>query len=90
MVAEGWGSYSQEVSDDEIVCKISLKYGQLNLKEWLVSPLKDQNTSVFHLSINDKLIEASCTKYAEEKQLIRFTKTLLQAGDRLVLKFSTT
>ncbi|MCD6346424.1 MAG: hypothetical protein J7L96_03290, partial [Bacteroidales bacterium] len=90
VVAEGWGTYSQLLSGGKMNYSLELKYGQLQLQQWVVrlpSGRKNHSNTPL-LSINDKEIPVSEVKDIDGKLTIVFDLMTIKNGDQLQILFT--
>ncbi len=83
--AEGWGSFTQQISKDRHCAEINLKYGRLNLRTLSLGVVWDREPRQAEVTVRGSTIKAR-TEYSNGKAVIRFDQpVVLNAGDRLTL-----
>ena len=83
ITAEGWGSFSQQVTDPSQEVQLSMDYGRLNLNQINVDLPKGKQFSKLHISINDEVIGVLELKLNETKLNIKTHPITIGKGDVL-------
>ncbi|MCK0136020.1 GH116 family glycosyl-hydrolase [Arenibacter sp. S6351L] len=83
ITAEGWGSFSQNISDSSQKVVLTLNYGKLNLNEIKLELPKGKKASKLRFYINGKEIKTLEFKLEETKLNIRIHPITLSQGDVL-------
>ena len=76
--AEGWGTYTQKKSGDNLSCSIMVKHGQLALASLSLRALSTAQPKDIEVTINGKLIKGSSLETREGKTMVKFTEILLK------------
>ena len=78
-VAEGWGTYSQRVSNNQFTAQLQIKYGKLNLKEWGVTIKNGRTASKVIVKLNNEIIP--CTWHNDK---IILNKNVTVSADEIL------
>lgn len=80
ITAEGWGSFSQQISDGKQLCQLQLNFGKLKLKQ--LNLITDDKPSDVIVQLNKKKLKT--TYSVKNKQLkVKFDSMQLKATDLL-------
>ncbi|MEN7547665.1 GH116 family glycosyl-hydrolase [Rapidithrix thailandica] len=86
--AQGWGSFSQKRTSKLQTNMLSLKYGQLFLKEWNVVLPQGNTAKSIKLRLNDQDIPVRFEQINDQHYTLTFESGTLQAGDHLEAEIS--
>lgn len=83
--AEGWGSFTQQISTDRQRAEIDLKYGKLNLRTLSLGVVGDREPRRAEVIVGGSATKARMD-YSKGRAVISFEQpVVLNAGDRLTL-----
>lgn len=81
ITAEGWGSFSQQVTDSSQEVQLSMNYGKLNLNQIQLELPKGKKASKWQITLNGEAVTTLDSKSIEGALNIRTAPISLEKGD---------
>lgn len=86
--AEGWGSYAQKITEQNLEAELVVKYGKVPLRTISLAPLGGKMSRKVMASLDGKILVASIREKDGVEEVVLGKEITLQAGQKLVVKLS--
>jgi uncharacterized protein (DUF608 family) len=85
--AEGWGSYSQQLSNNVMKCLLELKYGQLQLNSFSADAPKGRKVKTVTVSLGGKTVAAKWEQKNANVLVSLQNRVTVKTGEQIVVEF---